>query len=598
MVKQVRGTRIDSGGSARLRRSRASVAVLAVCGLLASAGAYAQSLSTQAATGTAAPTESTVINLINLLVKQGVLTQASASSLIAQAQSEASQARAANAHGPAVANAPTQPGDVAVPYVPQIVRDQIRDQVKQEVVAQAKAENWATPNTFPDWISRITFSGDMRVRDEFHFFSPRNNNDLTNFAAINGTSGFDVNPNTATSLPPLTNTTQDRDNIARVRARLGMTAIVSDQLTVGMQFASGNDDGPVSTTGTLGGGFAKKDIWLNQAFVKYQPTPWVNITAGRFDNPFFSSDLLFSNDLEFDGIAANFRHSLPGHDNVTVFGTLGVFPIQYSDDSFPSDSIDKSSSDTRWMFGAQVGAEWKINEQNKVKGAIAFYDFMNMQGQLSSPCALYLGATSCSTDDEAPAFMQKGNTLIELRNIAENPNLAPGDTAQPQLFGLAFNYRLFDMKAQWDTVIADRMKLRLDAEYVRNIAYNENKAFGAASTPINNYNSTSAQVSQSEFQSGPNDFMAKATFGPPETLNRGDWNVALTYKYLQPDAVLDAFTDPDFNLGGTNAKGYIIGAQYAIANNAWLSARYLSAREIYGPPLLIDVLQLELDAKF
>jgi len=62
--------------------------------------------------------------------------------------------------------------------------------------------------------------------------------------------------------------------------------------------------------------------------------------------------------------------------------------------------------------------------------------------------------------------------------------------------------------------------------------------------------------------------------------------------------VLDAFTDPDFNLGGTNAKGYIIGAQYAVARNAWLSARYLSAREVYGPPLLIDVLQLELDAHF
>ena len=51
-------------------------------------------------------------------------------------------------------------------------------------------------------------------------------------------------------------------------------------------------------------------------------------------------------------------------------------------------------------------------------------------------------------------------------------------------------------------------------------------------------------------------------------------------------------------LGGTNAKGYILGVQYAVAHNAWLAARYLSAREVYGPPLSIDVLQLELDAKF
>jgi hypothetical protein len=600
MVKQVRGSRIDGGGGARLRRSRASVAVLAVCGLLASAGAHAQSLATQAATGSAAPTESTVINLINLLVKQGVLTQASASSLIAQAQTEAVQARAANAHGPVVANAPTQPGDVAVPYVPQVVRDQIRDQVKQEVVAQAKAENWATPNTFPDWVSRITFSGDMRVRDEFHFFSSRNDPNMTDFAAVNQQGGFDFNPDSPGNhtAPPTRNVTEDRSNIARIRARLGMTAILSDQLTAGLQLASGNDDGPVSTTSTLGGGFAKKDIWLNQAFIKYQPTSWVNIVAGRFDNPFFSSDLVYSSDLEFDGIAANFKHLLPGHDNVTVFGTLGAFPIQYTNDSFPSDSPDKASSDTRWMFGAQIGAEWKINQQNKLKGAIAFYDFENMQGHLSSICPLYLGVTSCSTDDEAPASMQKGNTLIQLRNIAQDPSLAPGTTPNSQLFGLAYNYRLFDTKLEWDTLIANRMKLRLDGEYVRNLAYNENKAFGAASTPVNNFQSTQQNVSQSDYKSGPNGFMAKATLGEPDTVARGDWNVSLTYKYLQPDAVLDAFTDPDFNLGGTNAKGYIFGAQYGIATNAWLSARYLSAHEIYGPPLSIDVLQIELDARF
>ncbi|MBA5735346.1 putative porin, partial [Escherichia coli] len=73
---------------------------------------------------------------------------------------------------------PTQPGDVAVPYVPQLVRDQTRDQVKQEVVAQAKAENWAQPNTFPDWVSRIKLDGDLRVRDEYHFYGSRNANNV------------------------------------------------------------------------------------------------------------------------------------------------------------------------------------------------------------------------------------------------------------------------------------------------------------------------------------------------------------------------------------------------------------------------------------
>ncbi|KVL49345.1 hypothetical protein WS99_18630 [Burkholderia territorii] len=594
---------VPRSGALPVRLSRVGAAVLTL-GLACASAAHGQSLDAQAASGKAAPTESVVINLINLLVKRGVLTRQNANELIAEARTEAVQARAARGSGAAVVagtgvvNPPTQPGDVAVPYVPQLVRDQIRDQVKQEVIAQAKAENWAQPNTFPDWVSRIKLDGDMRVRDEYHFYGSRNANNVTNFAAINQGGGFDINPNTNTTQLPTQNTTQNRNNLLRYRARLGVTATLSDDMIAGLQLASGNDNGPVSTTGTAGGGWGKKNIWLNKAFFAYRPTPWLNLTAGRFDNPFFKSDLVFSDDLMMDGLAANLRHALPWNPDVTLFGTLGVFPIQYTSENFPSNSTDKAGSDTKWMFGAQFGADWKIDAKNRLRGAVAYYDFQNMRGTLSSPCALYLGATSCSTDNEAPAFMQGGNTLIALRNIVQNPNLAPGMTPQPQLFGLAYNYRLLDLKAQWDTVVADRIKLRLDGEYVRNLAYNDNKAFAAASLPVNNYESTSVNATRADYRSGPNGFLAKATIGEPEPREKGQWNFSIAYKYLQPDAVLDAFNDPDFHLGGTNARGYVIGAAYAVARDTWVSARYLSSKEVYGPPVSIDVLQFELNARF
>ncbi|HEY4352475.1 MAG TPA: putative porin [Paraburkholderia sp.] len=601
------------GGGNTIRRTRISFAVLATLGMSLTALAHAQSLETQAAnqtasrasrgaaSGAAAPTESTVINLINLLVKRGVLTQQNANDLISQAQAETAQAKASAARAPVpvVANGATQPGDVAVPYVPEVVRNQIRDQVKQEVVAQAKAENWAQPNTFPDWVSRIKIDGDLRIRDQFDFYSPRNVTGVTDFGAINRMGGFDFTGNTpGEGAPPSINTTTNRANQFSVRARLGVTAQIAEGLSAGIQLASGNDDDPVSTTQLLGGGFDKKNIWLNKAYVKYSPTSWMSLTAGRFDNPFFSSDLLFDPDLEFDGFAANFRHALPTSEDITLFGTLGAFPVQYGDDNFISNSPVKEGSDTKWLFGGQVGAEWKINETNRLKGAIAYYDFQNSRGEQSSPCALFLGATSCSTDNDAPAFIQKGNTLIALRNIVQNPNLAPGATPEPQLFGLAYNYRLFDAKLQWDTKLMDRYKVRLDGEYVRNLSFDANKALAAAAPPVNNFNTASANVTASDYRSGGNGFMFKVTLGEPETVEKGQWNFSVAYKYLQPDAVLDAFTDSDFHLGGTNAKGYVIGAQYAVARDAWLSARYLSAREVYGPPLLIDVLQLELNARF
>ncbi|MFN0040753.1 MAG: putative porin, partial [Burkholderiales bacterium] len=37
---------------------------------------------------------------------------------------------------------------------------------------------------------------------------------------------------------------------------------------------------------------------------------------------------------------------------------------------------------------------------------------------------------------------------------------------------------------------------------------------------------------------------------------------------------------------------------YGLGANAWIRARWLSANEIDGPPLSIDVLQVDLNAKF
>jgi hypothetical protein len=67
---------------------------------------------------------------------------------------------------------------------------------------------------------------------------------------------------------------------------------------------------------------------------------------------------------------------------------------------------------------------------------------------------------------------------------------------------------------------------------------------------------------------------------------------------LERDAVLDAFTDSDFNLGGTNAKGFVLGGSYGVEKNAWLTARWFSANEIDGPPLSIDTLFLDLNVRF
>ncbi|NVZ17059.1 MULTISPECIES: putative porin [unclassified Pseudomonas] len=545
----------------------------------------------QATAATAAPSENATINLIRLLVQQGVLKQEQADGLIAQAEKEARQARQASTATAVAAGPVAAPGDVRVQYVPAAVRDQIRDQVKAEVMATAKQENWAQPNTFPEWVSRISFDGDIRLRDESRYFSGNNSNEIVDYAKLNDSGPYDVNKNTNTKLPPLLNTREDRENLFRLRARLGMKAVISPEWTAGIRLGTGNDNNPVSTTQTLGGGFGKKDIWLDQGYLTWKTTDYMTLTAGRFANPFYSTDMMYSGDLNFDGVAAIFNHKL--NSDWGLFGTLGAFPVEYSPDTATTNGFDKDESENKWLFGGQIGADWKINRSNSLKGSMAYYHFGDIQGERSSPCSPWAGQPACDTDGTRLAFMQKGNSVFLLRDITPNP-ATPGLTPQPQFVGLASKFNVLDLNLAWDSELPEDLKLRSQTNFIHNLAYDKGEMLKRSEGQIvNNLNS------DGEFESGGNALLVQFTLGSAlEMRKKGDWNVLAGYKYIQPDALPDGFNDSSFHLGGTNAKGYFIGANYGLDKNIYASARWLSASEVYGAPFEVDVMQLELNTRF
>jgi len=538
-----------------------------------------------------APSENATINLIRLLVEQGILKQDKADALIAQAQNEAAQAKQAAASTAVAAGPVAAPGDVRVQYVPAIVREQIRDQVKAEVMATAKQENWAAPNTFPDWASRISFDGDIRLRDESRYYSGSNSNEIVDFAKLNNNGPYDVNPNSSTALPPLLNTREDRTNLFRLRARLGMKAEISPEWTAGIRIGTGSDNNPVSTTQNLGGGFAKKDIWLDQGYLNWKPSDELTLTGGRFANPFMSTDMLYSNDLNFDGVAAIFDHKL--NRDWGVFGTVGAFPVDYTSDTTTSNGFDKEESDNKWLYGAQVGAKWAINSNNRLKGALAYYRFEDIQGQRSSPCEPWAGAPGCDSDGTRAAFMQKGNSVFLLRDITPNP-LNPSTTPQPQFVGLASEFNLLDLNLVWDADLPADFKLRSQGNYIHNLGYDEgDMRKRSAGQLVNNLDSSG------NIESGANAWMVQFTLGNALDLKKqGDWNLFAGYKYIQPDALPDGFNDSSFHLGGTNAKGYILGGNYGLAKNVYATGRWMSTEAVYGAPFDIDVLQLEINTRF
>ncbi|MEB5932859.1 putative porin [Pseudomonas mosselii] len=539
----------------------------------------------------AAPSENATVNLIRLLVEQGVLKQDKADALIAQAEREAQQARVAASAAPIVAQAPAANGEVRVQYVPAIVRQQIRDEIKAEVMSTAKQESWAAPNTFPDWASRISFDGDLRLRYESRSYADGNSNEIVDFAKLNEKGPYDVNPNSSSSLPPLLNTREDRDSLLRLRARFGLKAQLAENWVAGIRVATGSNNNPVSTTQNLGGGFGKKDIWLDQGYVTWTPSERLRLTGGRIANPFMSTDILYSHDLNFDGVAALFDQPL-GRD-LSLFGTVGAFPVQYSDDSATSNGFDKEDSDNKWLYGAQLGAKWALNDSNRLKGAMAYYRFDDIAGERSSPCAPWDGQPGCDSDESRPTFMQKGNTVFLLRDITPNP-ANPAATPQPQFVGIASEFELLDLNLVWDADLPHDFKLRSQANYIHNLAYDEGDMRKRSAGQLANNVDENGNL-----KSGGDAWMLQFTLGNALDMRKaGDWNLFAGYKRIEPDALPDGFNDSSFHLGGTNAKGYFLGGNYGLADNVYATARWLSSEAVYGAPFDIDVLQLEVNTRF
>ena len=556
------------------------------------------------------------INLVNMLVKEGVLKEEQAQLLIKQADNEAYVAREA-AKGAAVkadeaakaANAASAaaspPGTRHVTYVPEVVKRQLREEIKREVMDRAHKENWASPGKYPEWAQRIRFSGDLRARYQGSFFPTGNAQDYAmNFNAINTGSPYDISDANSVNWPTY-NATQNRHQF-RLRARLGMEADIYNGFSAGLRIATGENGSPVSTNQTLGasgGNFSKYALWLDRGFLKYQA--WgddLNVSIGRFDNPFWSpTDLAWHRDLGFDGAAVQAKYQL--FDGFTPFAVAGAFPIYNTDANAGTNLLlpnPKFASHDKWLFGGQVGFVSRFSPESSVKFAVSYYDFTNVRGQISSLCDVQVSSDVCDTDITRPSFAQKGNTYMALRSIWKNANNNNG--AGPglfQFFGQASEYRPIVASGQVDLGDFHPVHVVLDGEYIHNTAFSRN-AMVDLSRPELLWNNTAGTPDGSPglYNGGNKGWLGRVTVGHKQIKHLWDWNVHAGYKYLESDATIDAFVDSDFGLGGTNLKGYFVGGNVGLSDNVWASLRWMSADNIAGVPYAVDVLQVDLNAKF
>ena len=541
-----------------------------------------------------------VARLIERLIDEGVISRAEAEALVESAretalaegqpgspaqvvaeqaasggsavEDAAAPAAGAEPEGEAEGSETAQAGaataqDVRVTYVPQFVRDELKRQVKDElrdevasaVTQRARREGWGVPAGLPDWVRKLRVSGDVRVRGQGNLFENGNAQFVyRDIVAINAAGGP-----AAAGVDAFLNTQQDRYQ-ALARLRLGVEADLGAGVRAGVRIATGNARNPVTRNMPLGNEGRTLAVLVDRLYVGWSSSGALDVDtrAGRMANPWMGSELLWDADLSFEGLSASTRMRLPWTDAVRGFATVGAFPLR---------EVELTSKDT-WLYGGQLGAHWAFGEGSYLATSAGYYRYDNVRGIRNLP-------TSNLRDYSAPGFVQKGNTLFDIRNDTDS------NTA---LFALASEFELVDVNvvlnlAEGFAVAETPLTVQLLGHYVRNLGFDPGEVSARVGSRVKTRN---------------DGYLIGLSVGWPEIDEFGDWRATGSWRHLERDAVLDAYADSDFHGGGTDAEGWTLGFEYGLTRAASLQFRYMSADEIDGPPLAIDVVQLDLNARF
>jgi len=377
---------------------------------------------------------------------------------------------------------------------------------------------------FPEWLTRVTFFGDVRVRNEAFFRK----------------------------------TDEDR-NRDRFRLRFGAKVKATDEAEFGFKLASGNASDPISNNQTFTDEFTFKTINIANAYVKLMPSkslgfdrPYFSLMGGKFDFPMYvppaPSMLVFDRDLTPEG----FFESLKAVEEKEGFlrgVALNLGQWIFEENSNTGEGVlygfqgvaNMALGDVLWNFG--VGDYYYQNESS-----IAVARNKNTALNITNTVTLSDGTVVGGRPIDPTKFGPNKDGISAPTTDAAG-NVVPGKPITIKKLNSPFN----DFDVATDFVIPTGMPAwpaRAFGEYVKNI-----------------------DASSSDDQG----FVGGVGIGAAK--DPGDINFTYEYERLETDAVISAFSESDFGGRdtGTNTKahvlqvGYVLNKYVSVQSTAWIA---------------------------
>ena len=159
----------------------------------------------------------------------------------------------------------------------------------------------------------------------------------------------------------------------RIRARVGLKAQINDEWAFDFRLASGSSDAANSTNQTLDDAWAEDDVWIDRAYLIYNPVCMDGWTFlfGKMANPFFKpgkSQLLWDGDANPEGIAFSYNGKLNKSTGYFINGGGMWMEEQGSD-------VDTS------LWGIQGGLEHAFDSGDKLTWGAGYFKYGNIKDE-------------------------------------------------------------------------------------------------------------------------------------------------------------------------------------------------------------------------
>lgn len=447
----------------------------------------------------------------------------------------------------------------------------------QEVRTEMKHDEEASPLSklkINDSVTELKLYGDLRLRYQY------DDRDLqVDPAAAGGTIAHD-----------------NQRSRARFRLRLGTELKLGPNWFAGAELST--NQASDSGNQTFDGGFSKYGIYISKAYLGWK-NDWLTLEAGKFSNPFYTTDLVWDPDINPNGVAEVIAfHKLfatPGSPGETGYGkdgksiapvapgvppwelTLVAGQLAFSDNPDSGDKtfpLDTDRHTDVYLFETQLIASYRFD--------------MGVKATIAPAWLVYNAGTLHDLNNENLFQDSVDNLAVSGGSRNLSLLLAPGD--------VSFSVAGVKTKFFWDFAYNTQGKSRAEDIY---------RLTTAVVQPDGSTKIISKHNSEDDFA-----YQVGVQLG--ENKKAGDWSLLASWRQTGIAAVDPNLNDSDFALGELNTRGVKLSLAYSPTSYTEARVTYMYAWNLrdnlfggeatggnaIGDANNVQVLQVDLGVKF